>query len=139
MSITASRLAPELRIVGDVSGQTDLVIEGVLEGNVTLPGNAVRVAASGTLRGDVEAREVHVDGAVRGNLKAEVKVAIGPSARIEGHVASPRVQLEDGGQLDGSVTMVTKKAEAPAPAPARASAGAEVVSAQAVLQPVAAG
>ena len=98
-------LDAEVRFVGDVTGKTNLEIRGALEGSCTIEGLA-RIAAGGTVVGDVTATDLIVEGRVEGNLVASGKIELRATARIEGDLRSPSLAMAEGclirGQIDVS-------------------------------------
>lgn len=102
-SSTASRINSGLKITGEVFGDSDLVIDGEVQGKVRLSSGRVTVGASGRVQAEIEAREIVVEGTVQGNLKAAESVRLGPAGRVTGSVLSPRIAIDDGARLRGKV------------------------------------
>jgi cytoskeletal protein CcmA (bactofilin family) len=94
-----------ITIRGEVSGDEDLVIEGRVDGSVTLGQHAVTVGPDGKVKAQITARVVTVEGRVEGDLTGEEQVVLRTSAWVEGDVAAPRVVLEDGAHFKGGVDM----------------------------------
>ena len=65
----------------------------------------VTVAASGEVRGDLEARAVIVAGRVHGQIRAADRAELLATAAVEGNVSAPKVVIAEGAQLQGSVAM----------------------------------
>ena len=100
-----SSLGPGLRLRGELSGSSDLYIEGKAQGKITLADSRVTIGPNGRVQADIEAREIIVEGVVQGNLKARESVRLGPSSRVQGSVLTPRIGIEDGAKLRGKVEM----------------------------------
>ena len=93
-----------LRVRGEVASTEDIGIEGRLEeGPLWCDGQAVTVASTASIAGDIVARSITVFGAVAGLLLATDVVTIRESATVTGRVISPRLTLEDGARFQGSV------------------------------------
>lgn len=103
ISSTASRINSGLKITGEVFGDSDLVIEGEVQGKVRLSSGRVTVGSSGRVQAEIEAREIVVEGTVQGNLKAADSVRLGPAGRVTGSVLTPRIAIDDGARLRGKV------------------------------------
>lgn len=101
----AAVIGPKIRINGDVSGDENLVIEGTIEGKVSLGEFRVDVGTSGQVMADIEAKVVKVDGQVRGNITGSEKVIISRSGNVRGNIIAPRMTLEDGAKFKGSIDM----------------------------------
>jgi cytoskeletal protein CcmA (bactofilin family) len=101
----ASTITSGLRISGDFSGDSDLYIDGEAKGKIRLLHSRVSVGPNGKVQADIEARDIVVEGAVQGNLKASESVRLGPSSRVQGSLVTPRVAIDDGARLRGKVEM----------------------------------
>lgn len=99
-----THIAPGAKITGQVNGNSDLVIDGELEGQVRLESH-VTVGPGGKVQGDIVAKSVRIGGRVVGNVQGHEKVEILPSGRLEGDVAAPRVVLAEGAFFKGKVEM----------------------------------
>ena len=82
------------------------MIEGELQGKISLTSAKVTVGSSGRVQADVEANDILVEGSLTGNLKAKDSLRLGASSRVEGSILTPRVAIEDGARLRGKVEMV---------------------------------
>ena len=107
-------IAAGLRISGEISGSSDLYIDGETQGKVRLPNARVTVGPNGRVQADIEAREIIIEGTVQGNLKAGERLHLGAGSRVQGSVLAPRFAIEDGARLKGKVEMVRMVASQPA-------------------------
>jgi cytoskeletal protein CcmA (bactofilin family) len=98
------------RVQGEISGGTDVVIHGQVEGQLIL-GNNVVVGDSGEVRGQIEARQVQVGGKVHGDIRASERIEVLQSGRIEGDVIAPRVAINAGAFFKGKVEMTSGATE----------------------------
>ena len=103
VSSSSSRINSGLKITGEVFGDSDLVIDGEVQGKVRLSSGRVTVGPSGRVTAEIEAREIVVEGTVQGNLKAADSVRLGPAGRVTGSVLTPRIAIDDGARLRGKV------------------------------------
>jgi cytoskeletal protein CcmA (bactofilin family) len=99
-------IAAGLKISGEISGTTDLYIDGETQGKVRLPNARVTVGPNGRVQADIEAREIIIEGTVFGNLKAGERLHLGAASRVLGSILTPRFAIEDGARLRGKVEMV---------------------------------
>lgn len=99
-----TRIAEGTQVTGEVSGSTELVVEGTLEGKVNLD-NRVAVGASGEIRGEISARSVLVAGRVVGDVTGAERVEVGSSGKLEGDITAPRVTIAEGAFFKGQVEM----------------------------------
>ncbi len=100
----ATRIAEGTRIEGEITGSTELLVEGELTGTLRIEARAV-VGSSGVVRGEIEARSVMVAGEVYGDVRGRERVEVGASGRIEGDISAPRVTIAEGAFFKGKVEM----------------------------------
>jgi cytoskeletal protein CcmA (bactofilin family) len=95
-----------LKISGEISGTSDLYIDGETQGKIRLANARVTVGPNGRVQADIEAREIIIEGSVQGNLKAGERLHLGASSKVQGSVLTPRFAIEDGARLRGKVETV---------------------------------
>ena len=102
---SSSRLLKGLRIKGQVRGDGDenLVVDGQIEGPVSLERGVLTITEKGLVKGDVVVPELIVHGELAGNLRARERVKITPKGSIVGDVTTGRMMIEDGGYFKGAV------------------------------------
>ena len=134
-----TRIQAGLKIHGEISGNSDLYIDGELQGKIRLGNARVVIGPNGKVQADIEAGGITIEGSLQGNIKATESVRLGPSSLVQGSVVTPRIGIDDGARLRGKVEMVkagssaspsivaepTRAAETEAPRPIAASAKAE--------------
>ena len=106
-------ISASIIITGDISGKEDIVINGSVEGTIDFREHNVLIGESGRINANVIAKTIHVDGEVKGELRANEQVTISPSGRLVGDIRAPRVVLSDGCQFKGSVDMEDKSSLPP--------------------------
>jgi len=108
-------IGPNIRIQGELSGDEDLVVEGRVEGKISVS-KGLRVGPQAQVNAEVKAHHVTIAGRVVGNVVAVDKVEILPSGILEGNIRAPKIAIAEGAQFKGSVDMGGKPAaEAVAP------------------------
>jgi cytoskeletal protein CcmA (bactofilin family) len=105
-----ARLGPSLHVKGEISGNEDLLIDGSVEGLITLDERKLTVGAAAKLTADVIAREVVVYGSVKGNLRAKDRIEIKKDGSVNGDLTTARIMIEDGAYFKGSIE-IDKSAE----------------------------
>jgi len=126
----ASILGPTLYFKGDLSADEDLLIQGRVEGSITHT-QRLTVGAQGTVKANIRAQLIIVEGTVDGDLQAEKSVFVKESAKVRGNILAPTVSIMEGANFCGSIDMDGKKAvqpsvklESAAPRPIKAAGGA---------------
>jgi cytoskeletal protein CcmA (bactofilin family) len=109
-----------ISIAGDVTADSNLKIEGRIEGRSVQSSHDIEVSESGTVTASIIAKVVKIAGEVTGDVGGSEKVIISRSGKVQGNVVAPRVQLEDGALFRGSIDMnPAESAAAKKPAPAK--------------------
>ncbi len=104
MDDPSCRIGEEIQVRGNISGSGDLVVEGRIEGHVSLEDHMI-VEHNGTVVADVETRQLTINGQMSGNVAASERVSIASSATVTGDITAPRVIIEDGARFRGSIEM----------------------------------
>jgi len=91
-------------IRGNLSGTEDTVIQGRVEGNITLA-QQLAITSSGVVEADIEADSLIVGGTVSGQIRSSSKVAIEAEARVVGNIIAPSVSIADGAVFSGRIEM----------------------------------
>jgi len=105
-----THIAPGSRVQGQLTGPTELLIEGEVEGEIRVDA-AVMIGSEGVVHGPVTAHVVRIGGRVFGNVTASDRVEVAPSGSLEGDVAAPRIIIAEGAFFKGRVEMTGDKAE----------------------------
>lgn len=126
-------IGESITIEGELTGDEDLTIQGHVDGSVDLDDHAVTVGPEGRVEADITARVITVEGKVVGDLDADDQIVLRGSARVEGDISAPRVNLEDGSYFRGSVDMgdASKGDGRPARSASRSSGGSSLSGGQA--------
>ena len=95
-------------IKGELNGSEDLTIEGQVEGKIELKEHALTIGPNGKIKAQIFAKSVIVLGEVTGNVTASEKVDIRDGGSVDGDITSPRVAIAEGAHFRGSVDMQRK-------------------------------
>lgn len=101
----AASIGASIRIKGDVTGDENLIIQGTVEGTITLQGHNVTISKSGKVRANIIANQIIVEGELEGDMNGDEKVVIRDTGNVRGNIIAPRVTLEDGAMFKGSIEM----------------------------------
>jgi len=128
---TVTVIVPGTKIRGEVTGTTEVQVEGEIEGNVNVEALVV-VGEGGAVLGPVHGRVVRVNGQVAGAVTATERVEVGATGSVEGDIAAPRVVIAEGAFFKGKIEMKTDQNPEPRHA---ARAGASAPDTAAAQQP----
>jgi cytoskeletal protein CcmA (bactofilin family) len=88
------------RVRGRVSGDGDLVLDGSIEGDISLTGD-LTVGEGARAASNVEAQAVTIRGDLEGDIRARGVVRIEGGARVHGDIQGESVALEEGAEFVG--------------------------------------
>ena len=97
-------IARPSKIEGRVSGSGEIIVNGLVNGTIDASGT-VRVADQGRVEATVHGRIVTVAGTVAGDITADERIELEPSARVDGNITAPRILIKDGANFRGQVNM----------------------------------
>ena len=89
-------IGQSVQINGELTGQEDLIIDGKIDGKLTVKDHHLVIGPNGHVNAHVQAKSVEINGQVSGNITADDKVEITSSGSVDGDITSPRVALADG-------------------------------------------
>jgi cytoskeletal protein CcmA (bactofilin family) len=92
-------------IKGDVMVPGILVVDGLIEGNVT--GRAVWISESGSIKGKVVATEAEIYGTVSETIEVKQLMVVRSTGRVLGDIHYGELQLEKGAVLSGTLSCVS--------------------------------
>ena len=92
-------------IKGEINGSEDLMIEGKVDGKISLPQNTLTVGVNGQLNAEISAKVVVVLGEIKGNVSASEKVDIRDQGTVDGDIKTKKLAIADGAHFRGSIDM----------------------------------
>jgi cytoskeletal protein CcmA (bactofilin family) len=95
-------------------GTEDLYIDGQIEGTIRLEQNSLTIGPNGDVDADVFAKNIVIEGKIKGNVTAGDLITIRKAGSLRGDLSATRIAIEEGADFRGSVDIVKPK---PAPAP----------------------
>lgn len=88
---------------GTLQSSANIRIDGTFTGTLEINGN-VLVGETAKINADINARNISIAGAVRGNINGR-KVQLLRTSRVWGDVNAAALTMEEGGFIDGKITM----------------------------------
>lgn len=101
----SSFVGPSILVKGDMTGDEDLVVQGRIEGSITLQKHLVTIGKDGRANATVSAKSIRVEGTVEGELRGKEQIVVTRSGNVNGNIVAPRVTLEDGCRFKGAIDM----------------------------------
>lgn len=100
-----ANLGKSIVFKGDLTGDEDLEIEGRVEGQIKLPNHQLTVGPHGRVTAQVEAKNVIVVGHVAGDVIATERVEVQATGVVDGDIHAPRLLIQEGAVVNGSIEM----------------------------------
>lgn len=97
-------LGPRDSLIGTLSVEGDVRIEGKLEGDVSATGE-VTIHSSGTARAQIAARDIVVAGSVDGNAVARELTVLTETASFAGEIRTGRLRVDEGATMNATISM----------------------------------
>jgi len=103
--VEMANIGKSISIKGDVVGDEDTILEGRVEGRVSLRNHHLTIGPNGDVQGEVSAKQVTVVGKIAGNIIASERIEVRETGRIQGDLAAPRLTVAEGAVINGAITM----------------------------------
>jgi len=103
--IEMANIGKSISIKGDVIGDEDTILEGRVEGRVSLRNFHLTIGPNGDVQGEVSAKQVTVVGKISGNVVASERIEVRETGRIQGDLIAPRLTVAEGAIINGAITM----------------------------------
>jgi cytoskeletal protein CcmA (bactofilin family) len=103
MTTSVTRIGNTVVITGEITAGEDVVIDGTVHGQVTVPEQMLTVGPAGRVEADMVAKTMRVMGKVSGTMRAATRVDIERMAVIDGELVSPVVTMADGATFNGTL------------------------------------
>lgn len=101
----AAVIGKSVQIRGEVKGNEDLVVEGLVEGTITLSGNRLTVGPNARVQANVVGRDVIVQGTLDGDVTATGRVELRAGSHVAGNIRAARLSVEDNAIYSGKVEL----------------------------------
>lgn len=116
----AASIGKSVQIFGEVKGSEDLIVDGTVEGTITLSESRLTIGPNARVRANVSARDVVILGTLTGNVTAVGRVDLRAGANLKGDIRAARLSIEENALLSGKVELSNERVAA-APQPASTS------------------
>ncbi len=100
-----ARIGKSVVIRGEVKGSEDLIVDGRVEGTITLSESRLTIGANANVAADLTAKDVLVLGQVQGNIVASGRVELRAGCAVAGDIRALRLSVEDNAVFRGKVDL----------------------------------
>lgn len=98
MKAVPSLLSADLRIIGDLTSEGEIQIDGQVEGDIKA--HTVVVGETAGIRGEIVGEIVRIHGSVTGQIRGR-SVSLARTARVVGDIQHASLSIEAGAYLEG--------------------------------------
>jgi cytoskeletal protein CcmA (bactofilin family) len=105
-----------ISVQGTITDAERLVVEGTVEAS-SLNAAELQIAQGGVLKGQVEVEDAEISGLMDGILTVKGSLVLRGTGQVIGEARCRRLQVEDGGQLSGKISMINDNTATPASVP----------------------
>jgi cytoskeletal protein CcmA (bactofilin family) len=125
----AAVIGKSVQIRGEVKGNEDLLVEGLVEGTISLPENRLTIGAHAHVEANLTARDVVLLGGLVGDIQASGRVELRAGCSMTGNIHAGRLSVEENAVFSGKVELSGGSAANAAAADKTAAAGAQTAAA----------
>lgn len=105
-TMVANKINEGTIISGDISAQTDIRIDGKINGNITCSSKVV-IGVSAQVSGNIKCNDLTIEGKIKGNLEVNGILFFRTTAAFEGDVKYKKIVVEEGAAINGSLINVS--------------------------------
>ena len=104
-------IGSSLVIKGQVTSREDITVHGRVNGQISMVEGSLLIAPTGQVDAEVDVTTVTIHGSLSGDVAANQRVELTPTATVKGTLVAPAVILREGATFNGKIS-VEKKAAA---------------------------
>ena len=108
-----ARIGKTVVIRGEVKGSEDLIVDGRVEGTVSLSESRLTIGPNANVAADLSAKDMLVLGQVQGNIVASGRVELRAGCAVDGDIRALRLAMEDNAVFRGKVDLTQAASKGP--------------------------
>jgi cytoskeletal protein CcmA (bactofilin family) len=97
-------IAQGTKVVGTITTNSDIRIDGTIEGDVKCSGKMV-IGEQGLVKGTVECQSAEIMGTLDGKINVKYTLALRATSRLKGEINTQTLMVEPNAIFNGSCTM----------------------------------
>ena len=101
-------ISVNLHIIGKLSTDGEIQVDGSIEGDVT--SRSLTVGEKASISGEINADDIEIFGSVSGNIRAR-KIKIAKTAKVIGDICHEVLSVETGAYIEGQLKQAKKSLE----------------------------
>ncbi len=100
-STTINLISTGTNINGDITSNSDIRIDGILDGNLTTKGRLV-IGESGRIKGEISCKNADISGIIEGKITVSELLSLKATSMITGEIVTGRLAVEPGCKFNGT-------------------------------------
>jgi cytoskeletal protein CcmA (bactofilin family) len=105
LSPGVTRLGSTTALTGDIEAHEDMLVEGRVQGKITVPSGTLTVAKGAKVEAEVRVRSFVLHGELKGTVRAGEKALISETAEMTGDIITPKITIANGARFTGGIRM----------------------------------
>jgi cytoskeletal protein CcmA (bactofilin family) len=102
----AAVIGKSVQIRGEVRGSEDLLVDGQVEGTITLTESRLTIGPNAKVQAHVAARDVVVLGTLNGDITATGRIELRQGSNLTGDISAARLSIEENAVFKGKVDLL---------------------------------
>jgi cytoskeletal protein CcmA (bactofilin family) len=104
INASATLISQGTTLKGDVSSDTDLRIDGTINGNVSCTAKII-IGPTGFIEGNIDGQQADITGKVHGNITVQDMLQLRGDCNVQGNISSGKLQIEPTAIFNGKCQM----------------------------------
>ena len=100
-----TRLGSTIVLNGEIEAHEDMLVEGRVQGKITVPSGTLTVAKGAKVEADVRVRALVLLGELKGTVRAGERAIISETAEMNGDIITPKITIANGARFTGGIRM----------------------------------
>ena len=100
-----TRVGSTAIVTGDIEAHEDMLIEGRVQGKISVPSGTLTVAKGAKVEADIRVRSLVLHGELKGTVRAGERAVISETAEMNGDVITPKITIANGARFSGGIRM----------------------------------
>uniref|UniRef100_A0A7V4XS15 Polymer-forming cytoskeletal protein n=1 Tax=Acidobacterium capsulatum TaxID=33075 RepID=A0A7V4XS15_9BACT len=99
-------IGKSVQIKGELQGNEDLLIDGQVDGTITLHESRLTIGPNARVKANVSARDIVVMGMLQGELHASGRIELRAGSQVVGDLRAGRLSIEENASYSGKVDLL---------------------------------